>query len=679
MIPVIHKPVVEIQYAVPQEKQSKKAGETHVFRHPQSDGVDLDIYTKKFPTLHDVYRNRFRKDPEGKCFGRREITETGKLSDSIHWYSNGWVIGEAEAFGSGLLALDLVPEINEWNNYNLRFIGIYSKNSLEYLIADIACPLYKITTIPIYDTLGEEATLFAFNQTKMSTCIVTANHVEKILKNKNELNHYETLKTLIVTDPENLASDIKSKNKTNVQILSFKDVKTAGRAKLLPWAEVTPSDIYTFSYTSGTTGEPKGAMISHKNMSSIIAAGQDILRLETTDLYVDYLPLAHIMERIGINFMHSKNVPIFIFSGDILKLKEDLAIAKPTVFVSVPRLFNKFYDVIMKGINEKSGLARKLINKAIKTKTENMNKRAQYTHWFYDKIVFKKMKQALGGRVRILVTGSAPMSREVQDFLKIAFSAPMYEAYGQTEGTGLEFVTRSDDPLAGHVGGPSLPYEYKLVDVPEMKYTSNDKDENGQPQPRGEIWVRGPSVIPGYYKADDKNKETFTSDGWLMSGDVGMIFGPERRLKIIDRKKNIFKLAQGEYIAPEKLENIYKLAHTEIASIFVYGDSLKSFLVAVVNIEPNGVIKLAGEFGLKTENASAIAKSQEFKAKLMNLFNSLCQPHKLNSLEKIRDVHVETELFANLKLLTEAFKLKRFEAKDYYKDIFEEMYSKADL
>jgi len=212
-----------------------------------------------------------------------------------------------------------------------------------------------------------------------------------------------------------------------------------------------------------------------------------------------------------------------------------------------------------------------------------------------------------------------------------------------------------------------------------MKYTANDKDADGNPQPRGEIWVRGPAVISGYYKADEKNKETFTPDGWLMSGDVGMIFGKERRLKIVDRKKNIFKLSQGEYIAPEKLENIYKLAHNEIASVFVYGDSLKSFLIGVVNIEKPSLLRMAKEFGLPEESAETLAKSPAFKKKLIELFNHMAAQQKLNPLEKLKDLHIETELFANLDLLTAAFKLKRFEAKDYYKSILDSLYAKHDI
>jgi long-chain acyl-CoA synthetase len=664
-----------IVYAVPQKQFPQGTNETPVFRNPKSDGVDLSAYKEKYPTLLHVYRKRFIDHPEDKCFGRREITETGQLSNIVHWYSNGWVLAEAEAFGSGLMALELVPEICEWKNYCMRFLGIYAKNCLEYMLADIGSTVYGITGVPIYDTLGEEATLFAFVQTRMTTCLVSANHVPKILKNKLELGHFPTLKTLIVIDPENLPVEVSNKNQSGLTLISFSDVKTAGRNRILPWAEIKPDDIYTFSYTSGTTAEPKGAMISHSNITSVLVAAHDVIEFSGDNVYFDYLPYAHSMDRVLVNAMHAWNVPIFIFSGDVTKIVEDLGIAKPTLFPSVPRLFNRVYDGMQKKIASQSMFKRGLISFATKSKLQNLHSKTKYTHSIYDRVVFNKMREALGGNVRMMLTGSAPLTSEVNDFLKIAFSTPILEGYGQTEATAFEFITRIDDPISGHVGGPSLVAEFKLVDVPEMNYTSKDLDEKGEPQPRGELWVRGPGVIPGYYKNDQKNKETFTPDGWLMSGDIAMICGKERRLKIIDRKKNIFKLAQGEYIAPEKLENLYKLAHPEIAGLFVHGDSFQSYLVAVANIELPSVVKLATEFGLDPSNPEEVAQSDAFKKRVIGLFDSAAAHHKLNSLEKIKAIFVETRPWNTVDLLTAAFKLKRFDAREFYKETIIKLYA----
>jgi long-chain acyl-CoA synthetase len=152
-----------------------------------------------------------------------------------------------------------------------------------------------------------------------------------------------------------------------------------------------------------------------------------------------------------------------------------------------------------------------------------------------------------------MVTGSAPIDLKVLSFLKICFCCPVLEAYGLSETSGASTMTHMDDPIAGHVGGPIKITKLRLRDVPEMSYYATDK-----PYPRGEVQMKGVNITDGYYKRPDKTAEAFDNEGWFCSGDVGMVY-PNGSLKIVDRAKNIFKLSQGEYIAPEKLENIYIL------------------------------------------------------------------------------------------------------------------------
>ena len=327
-------------------------------------------------------------------------------------------------------------------------------------------------------------------------------------------------------------------------------------------------------------------------------------------------------------------------------------------------------------MKDKSSFAQYLFNRGLAVKTQGLRESCSYNHWLYDRLIFNKVKMALGGRVRLMVTGSAPISPEALDFLKVCFCSVLLEGYGQTEATALEFITQAADSLAGHVGGPALSNEFKLVDVPDLNYTAQDRDAEGRPTPRGEIWVRGPNVIPGYYKQDQQNQETFTPDGWLKSGDIGMLFSDRSRLKIIDRKKNIFKLAQGEYIAPEKLENIYKLAHPAVSAVYVYGDSLKSCVVGVVNMEVPALVKFAREFGIEGDDPAQLAASPLVKKKLLELFDGLAKARKLNGLERLKDVIVETSTFQSLGLLTEAFKIKRVDIRKHYQPALDQLYAK---
>lgn len=240
----------------------------------------------------------------------------------------------------------------------------------------------------------------------------------------------------------------------------------------------------------------------------------------------------------------------------------------------MPRLYNKIYGTIKARFAEATGCKKWLLDKGLASKTAAAEQ-AVYTSGCYDKLIFSKIKALLGGRVRCMVTGSAPIDVTVLDFLKITFCVPVLEGYGLTESSAGSCLTRMNDPIAGHVGGPIPSLRLRLKDVPEMSYFSTDK-----PYPRGELCMKGPSIFSGYYLRPDKTAEAFDKKGWFMTGDVVQVF-ENGSIKIIDRSKNIFKLSQGEYIAPEKLENIFVLSPF-VEQSFVYGDSLKNCVVAIV-------------------------------------------------------------------------------------------------
>lgn len=662
-----------VLYATPVNNEDRKENETSIYRDPKQVNKDWS-QTLPISTIHDCFKKNLEK-PHNKMFGyRKKAKEGSDLEKKYTWLTVKETFARAEKIGSGLINLKLVKEINEWRNYALKFVGIYSKNTINYFLADIGSCIQGVTIVPIYDTLGEEATEFAFSQTKMISCFISANHVRQMMLNKKNKGLLKNLENLIVLDFENLDENIVQECEGIVNIVSLDEVEAKGAENLLPWAEVTKDSIYAFSYTSGTTGSPKGAMLSHRNIVSTVIACSARIPTYSTDVYLSYLPLAHVMERIFYLCMMYYGAKIGLYGGNIAKITEDLKILRPTIFVSVPRLYNKMYDKIQKGLSAKTGLTKKLINSGIESKLENLRKKGKTTHWFYDMIVFKKMKAILGGRVRVLAVGSAPISTEVLDFLKIAFCAPIIEGYGQTEAIAFEFATSKKDGISGHVGGPFPHNEFKLVDVPEMNYTNKDKDEKGQYAPRGEIWVRGINVIPGYYKLDKKNEETFTKEGWMQSGDIGVILPGSNALKIIDRKKNIFKLAQGEYIAPEKLESIYKSANPLIGDIFVYGDSLKSCLVAVLSLEKENLVKLAKEMGI--EDNGDLENNEELKKKILELFVKHNKENKLNSLEKIKGLIIDCGSWADMGLITNTFKKKRNELKNQYLEQINTLYEK---
>jgi len=209
-----------------------------------------------------------------------------------------------------------------------------------------------------------------------------------------------------------------------------------------------------------------------------------------------------------------------------------------------------------------------------------------------------------------MVTGSAPISSEVLDFLKVCFCCPISEGYGMTESAAASFVTKIDDPQSGHVGGPLQNVKIKLRDIPEMNYFSTDK-----PYPRGEICFWGPSIMKGYFLNPEKTAEAFTGD-WLLTGDVGMVLG-NGGLKIFDRAKNIFKLSQGEYIAPEKLENVYIQSEWTLQN-FIHGDSTNNYVVCFIVLDPDRLKKYTDETGKHVNDE--LLESEELKWLVLNDF-----------------------------------------------------------
>ena len=414
-------------------------------------------------------------------------------------------------------------------------------------------------------------------------------------------------------------------------------------------------------------------MLSHKNFVSLVSCLKySDIDIQSDEVYLSYLPLAHVLERIVLLLCFYKAVKIGIYSGDVQKLNNDLVDLKPSVFVSVPRLYNKFYDIIQSGIRKLSGFKRSLVERAIATKLYYLKNGTYYKHKLYDALVFNKMKKAFGGNVHVMITGSAPISPDVIDFLKICCSCPILEGYGQTESGGGSFLTSVNDPNSGHVGGVLSNAEFKLVDAADLGYTTKDKDlVTGELMPRGEVCIRGAGIFTGYYKDEEKTKEALDSDGWLHTGDIAQLI-PNGSIKIIDRKKNIFKLAQGEYIAAEKVENVY-LTSIAIEEIFIYGDSLQSYLVAVVLPKKKFVMEWAETQKIDAPFKELIAKKEVNKL-ILDEITAHAKKAKLFGFEMARKLHLIDVTFAELELMTTSFKLKRHEAKKCFLKELTEMY-----
>jgi long-chain acyl-CoA synthetase len=330
-------------------------------------------------------------------------------------------------------------------------------------------------------------------------------------------------------------------------------------------------------------------------------------------------------------------------------------------------------------------MKKRLFYAALAAKASNLES-GHLTHALYDKLIFNKIKAALGmDHLRFMVSGSAPLASNVMVFFRCMLGVPVVEGYGQTEGAaGATLGHITDMASIGHVGGPINCCEIVLMDVPDMGYMSSDKAHQGVPcQGRGEICIRGPNVFYGYYKDEEKTREAIDEEGWLHSGDIGL-WTMSGNLQIIDRKKNIFKLAQGEYVAPEKIELILSRS-LYIAQCFVYGDSFQSYLVAIIVPDEEVVKKWVTDVQLEPEGTNSesfsmanLCKNEQLIGEIMNDVRTLSASNGLTSFETVRAVYLESEPFSvENGLMTPTFKLKRQQMAQNFKKQLDELYREA--
>lgn len=658
----------------------EKPGETRVLRHKDiGDGPLREVNSFKAQTVWDCFE-KVVKSPKAKSnlFAYRPKLQNNKLADKYIWKTYEEVYNESLLFARGVDKMGLCPKVTTEYDGEFKFLGIYSRNRVEWMIADLGSHANSVTVVTIYDTLGDQAIEFILEQTQLTTVVIEEKGLEKILKLAKE-KKVGKLQHLILLDNAD-KKIIDELILVGITIIYFNDLLEKGKTNTeCKLEKAKPSTICTICYTSGTTGLPKGAMISHKALLSeveIVTACD--FHFVDTDIYLSFLPLAHIMERLIITVVLSHGLAAGFYSGTAQKIMEDAQLLKPTAICGVPRIFQRIYDAIYDKINKSDFISRKLALKAIEMKIKDYRETGNVNNIFWDNLVFGKIRDILGGKIRFMLTGSAPMAPEVVEFIKIAFSTVLIEGYGQTEDCAGMLLSNALDVTCGHIGGPGYANEVKLVDVPDLNYTSKDRNpETGEEEPRGEICIRGPVLFSGYLNDKENTYKAIDKDGWLHTGDVGMILKNRgNAIKIIDRVKNIFKLSQGEYLAPEKLENILG-KHRYIEQIWVYGDSLQNYLVAIVVPRIPTVIDFLKTKGIEAtkENVTQYYDNADLKADIVHQLELFGKENGFKGFEIIKKVYISKEPFTvDNDLVTPTLKIRRHVAKKKFQKELNEMY-----
>ncbi|KAL4024914.1 hypothetical protein IC575_013287 [Cucumis melo] len=632
-----------------------QTGKWNVYRSARSPLKLVDRFPDhpEIGTLHDNFTRSADVYRDYKYLGTR-IRCDGTVGE-YKWMTYGEASTARTALGSGLV------------NHGIpkgSCIGLYFINRPEWLVVDHACSAYSYISVPLYDTLGPDAVKYIVNHALVQVIFCVPQTLNSLLSFLSEI---PTVRLIVVVGGQD--DQIPSlPSSTGVQVLTYASLLSQGSSNIQPFCPPKPDDIATICYTSGTTGTPKGAVLTHGNLIASVAGCSLALKFFPSDVYISYLPLAHIYERANQVSTVYFGVAVGFYQGDNMKLMDDMVALRPTIFCSVPRLYNRIYAGIINAVKTSGVLKERLFNAAYNSKRQAiMNGKSPSPLW--DKLVFNKIKAKLGGRVRVLASGASPLSPDILEFLKICFGGVVFEGYGMTETSCVISAMDPDDTLCGHVGAPNPACEIKLVDVPEMNYTSDD-----QPYSRGEICVRGPLVFKGYFKDEVQTREAVDEDGWLHTGDIGLWL-PGGRLKIIDRKKNIFKLAQGEYIAPEKIENVYAKCKF-VAQCFVYGDSFNASLVAVVSVDLDTLKAWASSEGIKYNDLAQLCTDPRARAAVLAEMDAVGREAQLRGFEFAKAVTLVHEPFTlENGLLTPTFKIKRPQAKEYFANAISNMYA----
>ncbi|MBA0685387.1 hypothetical protein Goari_013050, partial [Gossypium aridum] len=443
--------------------------------------------------------------------------------------------------------------------------------------------------------------------------------------------------------------------KQGLSIFTWEEFLQLGENKQYDLPIKKKTDICTIMYTSGTTGDPKGVLISNESIITLLAAVDCLLgrvneELTMNDVYISYLPLAHIFDRVIEELFISHGASIGFWRGDVKLLLEDIGELKPSVFCAVPR-FISHISALLSGSDIYDNLYSKFYN------MRNGSKHAEASP-FSDRIVFSQVKERLGGNLRIILSGAAPLSSHVEEFLRVVACCHVMQGYGLTETCAGTFVSLPHElSMLGTVGPPVPNVDVRLESVPEMGYDALAST------PRGEICLKGTTLFSGYFKREDLTKEVMI-DGWFHTGDIGE-WQPNGSMKVIDRKKNIFKLSQGEYVAVENLENVYGCV-SDIESIWVYGNSFESYLVAVVNPNKQALERWAADNGVSGD-FETICTDPKAKEYILGELTRTSKEKQLKGFEFIKAVHLDHVPFdMDRDLLTPTFKKKRPQLLKYY-------------
>jgi len=528
-------------------------------------------------------------------------------------------------------------------------VAILGNTRPEWTYFDFAALSIGATVVPIYQTNSPEECRYVLENSDSK--VVVVEDAEQLAKVRQVRDQLPQLEQIVMMSGS-------AEDATSMEDLAAKGGGGDDATWKTLYEAVTPEDICTFIYTSGTTGPPKGCIISHGNYRAMLDMVNDVSVIEDEDVAYLYLPLAHSFALLIQFGTFDLGTTLAYWERDPLKILPNLAELKPTYFPSVPRIFEKIYTAATSGIEKEGGLKQKIFNWAIKTgkkmrEVERSGRQPgfllQRQYDFADKKVLSKIRNLFGGRIRLAVSGAAPINPEILSFFDAA-GVLVLEGWGMTETSTAATISTPDDFKVGTIGKPFPGCEVKIADD-------------------GEILVKGPNVFQGYHKNPEATAETIV-DGWLHTGDLGAI-DSQGFIKITGRKKDIIITAGGKNITPANLEAEIK-QHPLVSQCVVVGDR-RPYLVALVTLEPEEAVKYAQEHNLP-EDPVQLAQNPDVKASIEAHVEKINQ--NFARVEQVKKIAIlPQDLSQESGELTPTLKVKRAVVAQKHEGAIEQLYA----
>ncbi|KAG7357318.1 AMP-forming long-chain acyl-CoA synthetase [Nitzschia inconspicua] len=634
-------------------------------------------------TLHEMAANSFKAHANEVCMRKRvflgwkdDKKKVKKFAPDLIEMTYAQVGEKAYKFGAALRGIGgCVPSDANTTLDKVTKpcrIAIFENTCPEWMISALGAFSQSIGVATVYATLGIDAVTEAVVDNSISVIVCNKTNVKYLTEKCKDM---PCLKVIVYTNdlisPDDTV-DLPSSPPKGIQIYSFDEFVELGDTTKFPLTAPTPETTAVIMYTSGSTGKPKGVVITHQSTLAGCSAAEYVLALKSSDEYLAYLPLAHIME-LMVEF-------VVLANGCSLNYADPKSLTAtgayptgaleafgPTHMVAVPKIWDTIKKGLLAKVSLSSPVAQVLVHTALQWRTFAVKYGLDTP--LFNALVFKKFKKAVGGNLKWALSGGGPLNGEVQEFIRVAFALPLIQGYGLTETCAGLTIQAEDDDRPGVAGQPIPSCEVKLVSTPDvcdrggLPYLSTDrKDVDGNPVwGRGEVMVKGGNVTSGYYMMPDKTKEVFLEDGWFATGDIGQ-FLEDGSIRIVDRKKNLVKLKSGEYVALEKMEMVYgnsDFVDAISGGICCYADGDMDRPVALFQLNEVVAMKWAKANGVSGD-FEAVQKSKQLYDAVMQSFNEEHAKSDLSHIEKINGVVMLTSPWTPENgCLTAANKLQR--------------------